>query len=127
MDVQRRRDILLQQTAGSSSSSSSAGAVVGAGQFLCPLLEPLLYLVTACERCMGGDLTELGKTLIYHNRKILSYYELYVPTSHCSFPHCTGLLMGTPLELPRGDIMEIAEDFNDTDREVSEEEKSRRM
>jgi hypothetical protein len=58
------------------------------GQALGPLLEPILYLVTACERCMGGNLTELG------------------------------LLMGIPLELVRGDIMEIAEDFNDTDREV---------
>lgn len=26
--------------------------------------------------------------------------------------------MGTPLELPRQDLMEIAEDFNDSDREV---------
>lgn len=31
-----------------------------------------------------------------------------------------GLLMGIPLELPREDIMDIAEDYNDTDREVGE-------
>lgn len=86
LDVRRRRDLVLQlQT----SANSAAGTVTTApGQLLGPLLEPILYLVTSCERCMGGNLTELG------------------------------LLMGIPLELPREDLMDVAEDYNETDREV---------
>lgn len=86
LDVRRRRDVISQQTSSGDTNAVNFSRI--SGQALGPLLEPILYLVTACERCLGGNLTELG------------------------------LLMGIPLELPREDLMEIAEDFNDTDREV---------
>ena len=91
LDVRRRRDLAAQliTDAGVDYSSVLSSKSVSTGQFLCPLLEPILYLVTACERCMGGNLTQLG------------------------------LLLGIPLELPREDLMDIAEDYNETDREVS--------
>jgi hypothetical protein len=90
VDVRQRQELLALQQPSSAGSGSGSGSrlATAPGQRLCPLLEPILYLVTACERCMGGNLTELG------------------------------LLLGIPLELPREDIMEIAEDFNDSDREV---------